>query len=145
MPDIQHDTLAVLCPWPPGAGRNSLLIGTNTNLLRRLLTPLDVEGAPIDKNPSSVEASISECIAKKEGIRRTSGEIVATWHSRKGAAAWRECLSQSQCQVILGPTRSYEHHYSLPKPPPCLGMKDQSSDRSVGEDILEKWLWCGLC
>lgn len=31
------DTLAVVCPRPPGAGEKSILIGTNTDLVRRLL------------------------------------------------------------------------------------------------------------
>lgn len=34
------NTLAVLCPRPPGANRSSLIIGKNTDLVRRLLTPL---------------------------------------------------------------------------------------------------------
>lgn len=34
------DTLAVVCPRPPGASKMSLIIGTNTDLVRRLLTPL---------------------------------------------------------------------------------------------------------
>lgn len=31
------DTLAIVCPRPPGAEQNSLLIGTNMDLVRRLL------------------------------------------------------------------------------------------------------------
>ncbi|XP_077327937.1 NACHT, LRR and PYD domains-containing protein 10-like [Lithobates pipiens] len=34
------DALAVVCPRPPGADRSSLIIGTNTDLVRRLLVPL---------------------------------------------------------------------------------------------------------
>ena len=34
------DTLAVVCPRPPGANKSSLIIGTNTDLVRRLLTQL---------------------------------------------------------------------------------------------------------
>ncbi|XP_040195295.1 uncharacterized protein LOC120928256 [Rana temporaria] len=34
------DALAVVCPRPPGADKSSIIIGTNTNLVRRLLTPL---------------------------------------------------------------------------------------------------------
>lgn len=39
------DTLVVVCPRPPGAGRNSILVGTNTDLVRRLLfAVLDTKG-----------------------------------------------------------------------------------------------------
>lgn len=31
------NTLVVVCPRPPGAEQNSMLIGMNTNLVRRLL------------------------------------------------------------------------------------------------------------
>lgn len=34
------DALAIVCPRPPGADKNSLIIGTNTDLVRRLLAPL---------------------------------------------------------------------------------------------------------
>ena len=34
------ETLAIVCPRPPGADKNSLIIGTNTDLVRRLLAPL---------------------------------------------------------------------------------------------------------
>ena len=44
------DTLAVVCPRPPGADRSSLIIGTNTDLVRRLLTPLaQVQSTPAVK------------------------------------------------------------------------------------------------
>lgn len=37
---ITFDTLVVVCPRPPGAKQNSILIVTNTDLVRRLLVPL---------------------------------------------------------------------------------------------------------
>lgn len=46
------DALAVVCPRPPRAGQNSILVGTNTDLVRRLLcSVLTEEGSvksPID-------------------------------------------------------------------------------------------------
>lgn len=43
------DTLAVGCPRPLRAGHNSLLIRTNTDLVRRLFTPLAAEGSAMEK------------------------------------------------------------------------------------------------
>ncbi|CAI9613085.1 unnamed protein product, partial [Staurois parvus] len=37
------DTLAVVCPRPVGVSTGSLIIGTNTDLVRRLLTPVVLE------------------------------------------------------------------------------------------------------
>lgn len=34
------ETLVVVCPCPPGVKKNSLLLGMNMDLVRRLLTPL---------------------------------------------------------------------------------------------------------
>lgn len=42
-------TLAVVCSRPPRAGQNSLLIGTNTDLVRRLLTLLTSKSLAIEK------------------------------------------------------------------------------------------------
>lgn len=38
--ESEFNTLAVVCPRPPGAEQNSMLIETNTDLVRRLLVPL---------------------------------------------------------------------------------------------------------
>lgn len=44
------DTLTVVCPRPPGAGWNSILIGTNTDLVKRLLlSVLGEDGSILDK------------------------------------------------------------------------------------------------
>uniref|UniRef100_A0A8C5WE77 ribonuclease H n=1 Tax=Leptobrachium leishanense TaxID=445787 RepID=A0A8C5WE77_9ANUR len=37
------DALAIVCPRPSGANRSSMIVGTNTDLVRRLLTPMVLE------------------------------------------------------------------------------------------------------
>lgn len=34
------DTLAIVCPWLPGSTGNLLILGTNTDLVKRLLVPV---------------------------------------------------------------------------------------------------------
>uniref|UniRef100_A0A8C5LMT5 ribonuclease H n=1 Tax=Leptobrachium leishanense TaxID=445787 RepID=A0A8C5LMT5_9ANUR len=41
-----YDALAIVCPRPPGANRSSMIVGTNTDLVRRLLTPIVLEEGP---------------------------------------------------------------------------------------------------
>ena len=55
--------MAIVCPCPPGADKNSLIIGTNTDLVRRLLAPLVLQKGTL---PTKIHPMLARDLRQEE-------------------------------------------------------------------------------
>lgn len=85
-------TLAIVCLHPPGAIRSFLIVGTNTDLIRRLLTPIVSESDPATKVPG----------AGTEIPNGRSGKVVEATQGQEDTSSRRNGMSTCFSQVFSG-------------------------------------------
>lgn len=74
--EAAFDTLTVVCPRPPGAGRNSILVGTNTDLVRRLLSSvLDEDGSTTNKIHPQLRQACRWVEMEKKALKEEVGRL----------------------------------------------------------------------
>ena len=70
------DALAIVCPRPPGANRSSMIVGTNTDLVRRLITPLVTEESSTSEEMHPMLRPIYQRIIQEQ---RAPAEVGRLW------------------------------------------------------------------
>lgn len=70
------ETLAIVCSRPPGANRSSVIVGTNTGVVRRLLAPIDLE---CDLKVSKVHPALHPLCCQLQKEQRAPEAVGRIW------------------------------------------------------------------
>lgn len=123
------DTLAVVCPRPPGAHGSSLIIGTNTDLVRRLLTPLvQKESAQAMKVHPMLTQVYKNIVHEQKAPLEGVGKI---WLLDRG----EELLQSGEVICLKASVK-----LSWRQPSPFIVLETDTQEEDIGLEVIPKVL-----
>ncbi|XP_073455926.1 LOW QUALITY PROTEIN: uncharacterized protein [Aquarana catesbeiana] len=123
------DTLAVVCPRPPGTHRSSLIIGTNTDLVRRLLTPLVQKESTLATKVRPMLTQVYEDIVHEQ--KAPPEGVGKVWRLDRG----EELLQPGEVVCMRASVK-----LSWRRPGPFIVLETDTQEEDVGLEILPKVL-----